>query len=337
QFRWQKRRLERSNQTLTAQEGQSDVFVNFIRSGFLNSGFRGRFFPEEMLTLKTDYHIFPNYYTFVNHFKSDRWPIFNMALESFLNQRTETTTGGFRRFFTGLNEEEKANIALMEQNLAEVLNDPDQKDIVVDVMKLKGKYLFQLIESKIPEGEFDQFLFEFIRDNRLEDVDVDVFVNRLINQTNFDLTNFFDNWYQSHELPGFLVADIQAYKILDADRTRFQVRFKAQNSESVEGLLSVSFRMGGRRFGFGGGGPDEVPEQIFSFAPGEIKEIGIVLDDEPRMLLINTLVAKNLPNEISYRFDDLELNEKAVAFEGERLVDTPVRLTLPGEIIVDNE
>ena len=135
-----------------------------------------------------------------------------------------------------------------------------------------------------------------------------------------------------------LIADVQAYKILDEDRTRYQVRFKLQNTEEVEGLVSASFRMGGGRGHFGPrGGSDQPDEQFISLTPGQIKEIGIVLDDQPRSLTLNTLVSKNLPTTISRRFEELELKEKVKAFEGERLLTEPIKLTIPGEIIVDNE
>ena len=341
QSRWQKRRYERrNNQTITPQESQSEIFVQFIRSDIFNTTFRRRFFSDELMNIEPDYHVFPNYYTFVNHFKSKDIPIFNMALESFLNQRTEPVAGGFRRFFVGLSDEEKANLTLMEHNLADILANPDQFDNVNNILKLKGNYLFQIIESQIDSDEFNDFISNILQSHRFKDVDVDFFVNQLREKTNFDLTPYFKEWYQSQELPGFLVANVKAYKILDQDRTRSQVRFKIQNSEKVDGLVSVTFRMAGRRgrfFGRTGSSVDEPEEQFFRICPGQVKEIGIVLDDEPRVLNINTLVSKNIPVTISHRFDELEMNKKAVAFEGERTIDESIRLVEPGELIVDNE
>jgi len=339
QTRRQERRTDRSNQTITPEEGQSQIFSQFVRTTLLGGSMGRRFMPKDIMSISPSYYIFPNYYNFVNHFKSEKWPIFNVALESFLNQRTETGGAGFRRFFTGLTDEEKANLALMKQNLAEILVDPDKKDIVNTVLKIKGAYLFNLIQSEINTDDFENFLISVLNSYHFKDTDVDNFINQLYRKTNFDLKPYFDAWYQSRELPGFLVADIKAYKILDEDRTRFQVRFKVENAEKVEGLLSVNVRIGGGRgfSGMGGGNNDAPPEQFISLAPGQIKEIGIVLDDQPRSLILNTLVSKNLPTSINKRFDDLELNEKVKAFEGERLLNEPIKLTSPGEIVVDNE
>ncbi|UCE06078.1 MAG: hypothetical protein JSW07_21240, partial [bacterium] len=118
-MRWQKRRQERSNQTLTPQEIQSDLFRGFVSSSFLGESPRG--FMGDLVKIPINYNIFPNFYTFANNFSSKKWPIFNVALESFLVQKSAEPTPSFRRFFVGLSDEEKANLALMEQNLVEIL------------------------------------------------------------------------------------------------------------------------------------------------------------------------------------------------------------------------
>ncbi len=337
QERWQKRRTDRSNQTVTPQESQSQIFSGFVRSDLFGTG-RRRFFGGDIMSITPNYKIFPIYYTFTNHFKSKEWPIFNVALESFLNERTETGGSSFWRMYSGITDEEKANLALMKQNLAEILVDPDKKEIVNSVLKLKGAYLFNLIQSKVEVDDFNNFISDVLQTNTFKDTDVDLFVEQLLKTLNFDLEPHFNDWYQSRELPGMLVADVQGYKILDNDRTRYQVRFKIQNTEEVEGLVSASFRIGGGRGHFGPrGGDDQPDEQFISLAPGQIKEVGIILDDQPRSLTLNTLVSKNMPTSISRRFEQLELKEKVKAFEGERLLTEPIKLIAPGEIIVDNE
>ncbi len=333
---WQERRADRSNQTITPEESQSQIFSQFVRMSLLNASFR-RFMPDEIMSIEPNYHIFPNYYTFTNHFNSKDWPIFNVSLESYLNSRTEEPASPFSRFFRGLSDEEKANIALMEESLSEILNAPAEEENLSEILKQKGSYLFQLIQSKVAENRFDKFVVDILNSNRFQDVKVQRFIDELYQITEFDLEPHFDTWYNSSYLPGFLVSDIKAYKVLDEDRTRFQVRFKIQNQSEVEGLASVTYRMGGRRRFFGGGSGEDPPEQVVSLLAGQTKEIGMVLDDNPRVLIINTLISKNLPNVIQQRFEELELNEKATPFAGERVLDESITLVQQGEIIVDNE
>jgi hypothetical protein len=78
-------------------------------------------------------------------------------------------------------------------------------------------------------------------------------------------------------------------------------------------------------------------EKLITLEPGQTKEIGIVLDDSPRMMMVNTLISKNLPSSINKNFDELEMNEKATPFEGERILEQPIKFAMPNETIVDNE
>ena len=334
--RWQKRRQERSNQTLTPQEAQSDNFRGFITSSFLEESFRS--FMGDLVKTPINYSIFPNFYTFTNNFSSEQWPVFNMALESFLIQKSAETRPSFRRFFVGLSDEEKANLALMEQNLVEILADPEKKDIVNTVLKLKGNYLFKLIESKLGQEDFENFLTEFLNNNQFKNVDVNEMISLLKQRFNFDLEPYFNAWYEDRQLPAFIIADVNAYKVLDKDRTRYQIKFKVFNPEPLGGLLSVTFRTGGGGGrGFGRGPMEPAEEKLITLEPGQTKEIGVVLDDSPRMMMVNTLISKNLPASINEGFDELEMNEKATPFEGERILDEPIKFAMPNEIIVDNE
>ena len=84
--RWQDRRRDRSNQTLTAQEIESDLFSGFVNS-FTSSSSGGHMMMGDLVKTPVYYSIFPNYYTFSNNFHSERLPVFNFSLESFLSDK----------------------------------------------------------------------------------------------------------------------------------------------------------------------------------------------------------------------------------------------------------
>jgi len=336
--RWQKRRQERSNQTFTPQELQSELFRDFVSGSLLGAIPRG--FITDIIRGMVNCNIFPNYFTLVNDFSSSEWPIFHVALESFLLQKTAEGAPPFRRFFMGLSDDEKANLALMEQSLPEILSDATKKELVPAVLKVKGNYLFKLIESRLGKEQFQTFLSNFLMSRRFKNSDVTELLAQLKSQFDFDLEPHFLDWYHQSQVPGFLIADVEAYKVLDGDRTRYQIKFKLSNPEPVPGLVSITFRTGGFRgagFGFGGPPQESTQERLVSINPNETKELGIVLDESPRMMMINTLISKNLPVTINRMFEELELKEKAVPFDGERVLSEPIRLALPNEIIVDNE
>ena len=54
---------------------------------------------------------------------------------------------------------------------------------------------------------------------------------------------------------------------------------------------------------------DEEWRQLISqkscLGPGEAKKIGIILDAQPRAMMVNTLFAKNIPGEINLPIDEI--------------------------------
>jgi hypothetical protein len=78
--------------------------------------------------------------------------------------------------------------------------------------------------------------------------------------------------------------------------------------------------------------------KIIYLEPGEAKKISIVLDNQPRAMLVNTLFSMNLPGEINLPINDIIKSRDRVLQE-----DSEVRLpgipsfANPDEMIVDNE
>ena len=159
------------------------------------------------------------------------------------------------------------------------------------------------------------------------------------------------------------MTSLKATEIIVGDRSRYQVTFIASNPEPVAGLFNVAFSTGGSKQGLlemklkldqvqvrGGGGSkgsielrgrgmdaDDISKIVF-LGPHEAKKIGIVLDDEPRAMMINTLFARNLPGEITLPFDDvIKSRRDAKEFSGEEVLSSIPPYSDPSEIIVDNE
>jgi hypothetical protein len=128
----------------------------------------------------------------------------------------------------------------------------------------------------------------------------------------------------------------------------------------VAGIFNISFRTGGQGPGQGrpqgmniraGGaaGAANISMQgrgmeasdiskIVFVQPGEIKRIGLVLDAQPRAMLINTLVAKNIPGEITLPIVEIH-KPKGVnkEFTGEEILTSLPLTGEESENIVDNE
>ena len=60
--------------------------------------------------------------------------------------------------------------------------------------------------------------------------------------------------------------------------------------------------------------------KIVLMGPRESKKIGIVLDAQPRAMMINTLFAKNIPGEINIPINEIiKTNSRAMEFTGEEI------------------
>ena len=363
------RQSQRGGRTMTAEDMQGNLarmFVSSLTSDVMSRmrmpGLRAlnRSFLE--MSYSPDFSVFPLFYTFVSHQSSEKWPIFNVALEYYLNSSIQSQMPQFARNITGLSDDERANQILMSQSLAELLADPEKHDELREALSVKCAYLFMLIKGEVGTDEFNTFLVDYLKKHIYTDSKADEFIAALNNEFGFDLEPYFDSWLNAKQLPAFVIADISGFEFFDFDATRYQVLFKVTNLEQASGIISVTFRTGerfgggarsgggsggggGRSGGEGGGGgggffmggASSVDEHIFFINGGQTKEIGVILDESPRVMVVNTEISQNLPSVFERWFEKLEKNDKAETFDSDHVSDTPAVVSLPGQIIVDNE
>lgn len=330
------RRLDSRNQTETPAETQSQMFKFFLRQAFLEStsGFR---FSGLFSSAPPNYSILPNYYYHITHFSSENWPVFNTALEAYFDSRAQDEEPPFFRNFVGLTDAEKANIALQNNSLAQILQDSTQKDVQFTALKTKGEYLFTFMENQLGEQNFRDFILNLMKQNQFNNIDVTYFVNAIKTTYDYNFESSFENWYTSEQLPGYLVDNVEGYKVLDRDRTRFQVKLRMTNASPLPGVITLHFRSGGRGRFFRPETEEDIKKRIL-LNGNETKDIGVLLDQPVRGMTIDTHISLNLPATLFYRFEDEAVNQKATPFDGEKTVDEPVSpFDNPDEIIVDNE
>lgn len=334
------------------EEMQIGVFNTFVRSNFIETSQDFRFMmvrgnPNVSSSQKRPYVIFPNYFYYINRIESEEYQIINATLESFMGNNS-AESGGFFRGMGGVSDDEKANLALSKNSLEELLKMPDDKDVLPKVIKSKGTYLFNYLETVIGSDEFRSFILDLLERNRFKSIDIQVLADEIMTKYNVDLNAFLHRWYYGKELSSFLVTDVRSIEIQSGDNTVYQIYFTVSNIGESEGLINVTFRTGGMgRGGRGGGGPggmggamagrDQATDRLYLIPAQTAKRIGVVLDDQVRMMSVNTLISNNLPVSISYPFPELEQRNNLEAFDGVLDADLVTSLSQEGEIIVDNE
>jgi hypothetical protein len=154
------------------------------------------------------------------------------------------------------------------------------------------------------------------------------------------IKNEVDEWYNKTSLPGFLIKDLETYRVKENEYTKYQVRLKVSNPEPVDGLITVFVEMGDQE---NSRGRDKANQTDLDFSkkiylPAKTsKEIGLVFPTEPARMRIYTHISQNLPNNLIYDFSSFEELRRTEAFDSIKVIPFFISLDLPNEVIVDNE
>lgn len=300
---------------------------------------RGRGGPN-VVQMANPYFIFPMLYNFQNNIQSDKWPITNRIFEAYLKSQVTDLRSGWMRNVAGMSEDERANITLQDSTFEQIISDPAQKRIIDNVIKLKGDVLFSMIEWKAGEEAFEEFLGQLLNEYRFRNISFEEFDSRINQKFGIELTPLMDDWFEARELPGYLFSPVEAVKVKSGNTMKTMVSLKMTNFSDIEGIVELSFRLGGGgrgRFRGGGPGNDDRIQKLVFLEPQQTKKVSYLLNGEPRMVAINTMTSQNIPQMIMDGFRGIEEDPNAVPFEGEQVMETPVQAELPNEIIVDNE
>jgi len=291
-----------------------------------------------------DCSLFPLYHSYVRHFSSVKWPLLNLALEFYLNQKLadeeDVMTTVQTRGFLGMAADDKANMALADRSLEEILAKPRAKDDVISILKIKCDFLFNYIKSKSGEKELVVFLKEFLEKQTFSDINGENFVDTLSRRFGEDFGQFLDSWWHEKKLPAYVFSSPRMYEIIQGNRTLYQILFSITNNGDADGLVGVNFiwGKGGNFESIYGSRPQNLAdERFYKVKAGQSKEIGIVMDSQISKLWINTCLSQNLPGSMALQFVNAKPEPGAKPFEGERVLPGFTVMEEPGTIIVDNE
>lgn len=290
-------------------------------------------------TAANPYFIFPMLYNFQNNIQSNEWPITNRIFEAYLKNKVTDMRSVFMSNFGGENEDVRANIALQDSTFQQILADPNQQTIVDNVIKLKGDVLFSMIEWKAGQEEFEDFLSTVLNENKFRNISFEEFDEKINSTFGIELVPMMDDWFRAKSLPGYHISPIEAVKVKSGNAMRTMVKLKITNFSDDDGIVKLSFRLGGGpgRGRGGGGGGDETIDKLIFLEAHQTKSLSYLLNADPRMVVLNTMTSKNIPQTMMEFFRDIEEDPKAIPLEEEKVVDIPVRIKLPNETIVDNE
>jgi hypothetical protein len=344
-FENQKKRMERwghGDNDMTDKDKELRALREFLGK-FTSEKEVDRNFSRGNMTTEQEanpYFIFPMLYNFQNNIQSDKWPITNRIFEAYLkNQSTDMRSLFMNNMGGGESPDVVANIALQDKTFEQILADPDQQDIVSDVIKLKGDVLFSMIQWKAGEEEFAEFLKKVLDENKFKNISFEEFDKQINEEFGIEVIPMMDDWFKAKALPGYLISPIKVVKVKSGDAMKSMVSLKITNFSDVEGLTKLTFRLGGGPGGGrgGGSGGSDMINKLVYLEPHQTKDLSYLIDAQPRMVILNTMTSKNIPQSMMEFFREIDEDPKAVPVEKEVVSDIPVQNKLPNEIIVDNE
>jgi len=352
-------RGQQAQETQTPFERESALFQRFVASTFArdNDGRQILLRPQDrnsptawalqwlppVAAQAANLFVFPEYVSYACAVHAPQCPLFGVALESYFRKRAGGAFGGMARMFSsGASTDEKVNLLLQGASFGDICKDEGNRPVLRDVVQALCDYLMADLQRNIPAQSFDGYLQDLLAASRFKTMDFASVCADVKQRFGFDLAPAALACYRKHALPGYIVDNVAASEVLDKSANRYLVRFEVQNPESAEGLIKVSVRtgsFGGGRFGGGGPGSNRgggTEERMIAFAPRQSKEIGVMMDNPPRTLAINTFISRNIPATITYGFDRVDFDKDGRPFEGERVIDS-LRASEANTVIVDDQ
>jgi len=331
----QQRFGNRSNQTFTDLEKEIMLFKGFANGTFSGGG-GFQFSDDALFSFIPNVNMYPLFLNLAVGIEKSENNGFAIALEANIKKTAKAEKQKPRWYIGELTEAEEANLALSDTSFTAIVQNA-KTSLVNKVLVAKGSFLLKQIKYALGEQNFNRFMKESIRNNYFKQITMTQIIADLKNNYGFDLENSLRDWLEDTHLPGYIFRSFQSYQIRDGDRLRYQVLFNVNNPSQKNGLFEVEFTYPGerrRRFMM----DEEEPSQkwLFEAMAETAYEVGIILDEEPRSVEINTLVSQNLPSIYSFVFEDAQLKPKKDAIEGIKEISWDTFSGMNNALIADN-
>ena len=339
----EEKRMKRDKEEILPEELQARIFKKFVRNNFMAEP--DQYFEHDIVDRNT-FSVFPQFYTFSTQLYSDKWLLLNIALESYLKERNVTKSSAELWWSANVDKGEQINLELRQSSLNEILKSGISKVEVEegrinlnDILMAKGNHLFSLFRTKFGDVQFNRVLDEMISKNRFKKFTIAYMDSVFVRNFGKPILNELDEWYNGKQIPGFLVKDLETFRIKADEYTKFQIRFKISNPEPVDGIITIFVEMAkqdDRRRGRRTEEAADFSKKIYLPAKSS-KEIGLVFPAEPARMRLYTHISQNLPNNLNYDFSSFEEVRKTEAIDSTRDILFFKSLDFAGEFIVDNE
>lgn len=275
------------------------------------------------------YSFFPMYYNYVTGINSNNYPLLDMILSNYLRENKQFDFSAMRG---GMQSQERANLLLQESKLSEIISDPKNKALIPEVIIQKGAFLIYGLKYSAGIFDFEDFIYDYVNSSRYSVINVDSLKSKFYKDFEVDIEPFLKLVGNNDDVPAFKLGQTTLTETRDDIGSVYLVKLRVSNISDVKGILDVNFRLAGG--GFGGGTSEE---RIYLFEPHETKEVQIMLYEMPRLMMVNTVISKNIPASYNIFMRTADKNLRLTPEEYEETIDDDVTFYQESEFVVDNE
>jgi ABC-type transport system involved in multi-copper enzyme maturation permease subunit len=337
------RELKNNNEEASPEEIQSRLFKQFFRENFLAK--RGQDFNYREVVGWETFSLFPEYLRYYTQLESKHWSVLNLAFETYMYEKNNQEAT-MLRWYQDLSQDEKISIELGNSSLEELLvrgsvnAKDDGKVSIRDIAQAKGLQLFNMLKAKHGDAEVDSLFSGLVSDYPHREIPMDELNARFQKRFHIDLEKEIQDWYIQKSLPGFIIKNVNTYKVMDGEQSRFQIRFNLSNPETSDGIVTLNVELND---------PNRNQDNFFQdnfnvdfsrkiFLPARTsRDVGFVFNTEPARMSVVTHISKNLPSNLIFGFSGFNETKKVPVVDGVYAMPFFERVTKDNEIVTDNE
>ncbi|MDL2322405.1 xanthan lyase [Bacteroidales bacterium OttesenSCG-928-A17] len=357
QVKWSKGRGQEINEYEAKMRSLNMLLNIFLRTegGFnISSGERG---SMELTTQANPYFLFPQLYNFRYNIFSSEWPVANRLIELYIQNKSPNMA--WERNINGLSNDEKANLLMEEYPFVDLLSNIEHRDLLDNIIRLKGQSLFANAEFKIGVEAFRDALYDLLERNTFENIQFENLLDTLEQFSEANIKSEIAGWTQKTQLPYYIINQPEVVSYYDRGLEDYVLKLTIRNDSDVDGMINVNTTVssgsfggfgggrggGGGGFGmFGGGFNSQSSQDIdprtnrkLPIAAHQSIQIVSIWEDAPRQITINTMISKNLPSIVNLPIPNiLQETGRLLDVEGDYILSEGVSAT-KDEVIVDNE
>lgn len=331
QFQWAKW----DGREITNEEAEIQVINNilsiFTRSGGdynYSSGSRGQF---NIKLSDNPYFVFPELYNFRYNIFSPEWPIANRVIELYLQKRKDNN--GWQREVNGISDNEKANLLMKEKSFKALLGDVEHRDLLNNIIGLKGYWLFAGPEIRMGIQNFRDTVYKVLERNTFRNVQFENLLDTLGRISGTDIVSQIAEWNQPVLLPYYTIGRPEVTKFTNRSEEVFRLQLMVSNHSDYDGIINLSINVG-RRDGLE---MDPRTNRKLFLPAHQARLLVSLWEEAPRDVTVSTLFSENLPNEINQSVGVVNQERNRDPGKEEDVVLPESTLIGKNEVIVDNE